>query len=226
MFYRSLVGLSVAGCLLSIAFAGGAAAVAYYVFSKPPRIAAHAPLSDTLARMLRARGALVAGDVASYAYQPAGQEDSTLLLLTRHRTVVVTPHQVRSYARDSVRRDINLEIHGGLSFRLVIYAPRKPPRTRSPNRRRHRSRRRPARRSRSPSSRTRAVSSSSTSATTGRRRDRADRGSCRHEAPRGRTACCAPPPPLYHAFQTSAAHAPADGNAPSPLGTTAPGFAR
>jgi len=124
MFYRSLVGLSVAGCLLSVAFAGGAAAVAYYVFSKPPRIAAHAPLSDTLARMLRARGALVAGDVASYAYQPAGQEDSTLLLLTRHRTVVVTPHQVRSYARDSVRRDIDLEIHGGLSFRLMIYAPR------------------------------------------------------------------------------------------------------
>jgi len=124
MFYRSLVGLSVAGCLLSIAFAGGAAAVAYYVFSKPPRIAAHAPLSDTLARMLRARGALVAGDVASYAYQPAGKEDSTLLLLTRHRTVVVTPHQVRSYARDSVRRDIDLEIHGGLSFRLMIYAPR------------------------------------------------------------------------------------------------------
>src|SRR6266704_3549939 len=124
MFYRSLVGLSVAGCLLSIAFAGGAAAVAYYVFSKPPRIAAHAPLPDSLARMLRARGALVAGDVARYAYEPAGQEDSTLLLLTRHRIVVVTPHQVRSYARDSVRRDINLEIHGGLSFRLVIYAAR------------------------------------------------------------------------------------------------------
>jgi len=124
MFYRSLVGLSVAGCLLSIAFAGGAAAVAYYVFSKPPRIAAHAPLPSSLARMLRARGALVRGDVASYAYQPAGQEDSTLLLLTRHRTVVVTPHQVRSYARDSVRRDMDLEIHGGLSFRLVIYASR------------------------------------------------------------------------------------------------------
>src|SRR2546425_1523312 len=33
MFYKSLVGLSVAGCLLVIAFAGGAAAVAYYVFS-------------------------------------------------------------------------------------------------------------------------------------------------------------------------------------------------
>ncbi len=124
MFYRSLVGLSVAGCLLFIAFVGGAAAVAYYVFSTPPRVAAHPPLPDSLTRMLRARGALVAGDVPRYVYRPAGQEDSTLLLLTRRRTVVVTPHEVRSYARDSVRRDMNLEIHGGLSFRLVVYTPR------------------------------------------------------------------------------------------------------
>jgi len=121
MFYRSLVGLSVAGCLLFIAFAGGAAAVAYYVFSKPPRIAARRPLPASLASMLRARRALLPGDVAMFAYQPAGPEDSTLLLLTRRRTVVVTPHEVRSYARDSVRRDMDLILHGGLAYRLVIY---------------------------------------------------------------------------------------------------------
>jgi len=121
MFYKSLVGLSVAGCLLFIAFAGGAAAVAYYVFSKPPRVAAHSPLPDSLTRLLRARRALLPGDIARYAYRPAGQEDTTLLLLTRSRTVVVTPNQVRSYARDSVRRDIDLILHGGLAFRLVIY---------------------------------------------------------------------------------------------------------
>jgi len=62
MFYRSLVGLSVAGCLLFIAFAGGAAAVAYYVFSKPPRIEARRPLPVSLASMLRARRALLPGD--------------------------------------------------------------------------------------------------------------------------------------------------------------------
>src|SRR5712664_817367 len=124
MFYRSLVGLSVAGCLLFIAFAGGAAAVAYYVFSKPPRIAARAPLPDSLARMLRARRALLPGDVALSAYEPAGQEDSTLLLLTRRRTVVVTPHEVRSYARDSVRTQMGLDVHGGLAFRLVIHGTR------------------------------------------------------------------------------------------------------
>src|SRR5258705_2964089 len=64
MFYRSLVGLSIAGCLLFIAFAGGAAAVAYYVFSKPPRVAAHAPLPDSLTRVLPARRALLPGDIA------------------------------------------------------------------------------------------------------------------------------------------------------------------
>jgi len=121
MFYRSLVGLGVAGCLLFLAFAGGGAVVAYYVFSKPPRVAARLPLPDSLTRMLRGRRALLPGDVGLYAYRPAGQEDTTLLLLTRRRTVVVTPHDVRSYARDSVRRDMDLILHGGLAFRLVIY---------------------------------------------------------------------------------------------------------
>ncbi len=127
MFYKSLVGLSIAGCLLFIAFTGGAAAVAYYVFSKPPRVAAHAPLPDSLTRVLRARRALLPGDIARYAYRPAGQEDTTLLLLTRRRTVVVTPNQVRSYARDSVRRDMDLILHGGLAFRLVIYGKSSAP---------------------------------------------------------------------------------------------------
>ncbi|PYO94044.1 MAG: hypothetical protein DMD62_07230 [Gemmatimonadetes bacterium] len=121
MFYRSLVGLGVAGCLLSIAAAGGAALVAYYVFSEPPRLVARAPLPDVLARTLRARHALLPGDVGLFAYRPAGQEDTTLLLLTRHRTVVLTPHEVRSYARDSVQRHMDLIPHGGLAFRLMIY---------------------------------------------------------------------------------------------------------
>jgi len=120
MFYRSLVGLSVAGCLLFIAFAGGGAVVAYYVFSKPPQVAARSPFPDSLARMLRDRRALLPGDAGMFVYRPAGQEDTTLLLLTRRRTVVVTPHEVRSYARDSVRRDMDLILHGGLAFRLVI----------------------------------------------------------------------------------------------------------
>jgi serine/threonine-protein kinase len=121
MFYKSLVGISVAGCLLFIAFAGGAAAVAYYVFSKPPRIAAQRPIPESLLQRLRQRRALASGDVAQYVYQPAGQEDTTLLLLTRRRIAVVTPRQVRSYSRDSIRTDVDLDFRGGLAFRLTIY---------------------------------------------------------------------------------------------------------
>ena len=121
MFYKSLLGLSVAGCLLFVAFVAGAAVVAYTVFSKPAKIEAQPPVPDSLVRSLRARRALATGDVALYAYEPAGQEDSTLLLLTRHRTVIVTPHEVRSYARDSTRTAMGLDVHGGLAFRLVIH---------------------------------------------------------------------------------------------------------
>ena len=120
MFYKSLLGLGVAGCLLFVAFAAGAAVVAYTVFSKAPRIAAQRPIPDSLAQRLRNRHALTAGDVAEYVYQPAGQEDTTMLLLTRRRLAVVTPRQVRSYSRDSVRTDFDLDVRAGLAFRLAI----------------------------------------------------------------------------------------------------------
>jgi hypothetical protein len=120
MLFKSLLGISVAGCLLFIAFVAGAAVVAYTVFSKPPRIAAQSPFPDSLARVLRARRVLTSGDAPLYAYQPAGDEDTTMLVFTRRRTAVVTPRQVRSYARDSVSPDLDLELRGGLTFRLVI----------------------------------------------------------------------------------------------------------
>ena len=120
MAIKSLFGLAVAGCLAFLAFAAGAAVVAYTVFSKVPKIAAAAPIPDSLTRALRERRALPAGDVAEFVYQPGGQDDTTLFLVTRRRAVVVTPHQVRSYARDSVRTDLDPDFRGGVSFRLVV----------------------------------------------------------------------------------------------------------
>jgi len=128
MLMKSLLGLGVAGCLAFVAFVAGAAVVAYTVFSKPPKVAARAPLPDSLTRALRARRALAAGEVALYAFQPGGQEDTTLLLFTRRRAAVVTPHQVRSYARDSVRTNMDLDFHGGLAFRLVLNSVGQPAR--------------------------------------------------------------------------------------------------
>ena len=124
MLFKSLLGLSVAGCLLFVAFVAGAAVVAYTVFSKPPKIAARTPFPDSLARALRARRILAAGDAPLFAYQPGGQEDSTLLLITRRRATVVTRGQVRSYSRDSVQAHMGLDFHGGLAFRLIISGTR------------------------------------------------------------------------------------------------------
>ncbi len=122
MFYKSLLGVGVAGCLLFVAFVAGAAVVAYTVFSKAPRIASQRPIPDSLAQRLRTRRALATGDVVEYVYQPAGSED--LLLLTRRRLAVVTPRRVRSYSRDSIRTDFDLDFRGGLAFRLAIYSKR------------------------------------------------------------------------------------------------------
>jgi len=120
MAFKSLIGLGVAGCLAFIAFVAGAAVVAYTVFSKPPKIAATEPIADSLTRALRERRALASGDVAEYVFEPGGQEDTTMFLVTRRRAVVVTPHEVRSYARDSVRVGLDLDFRGGFFFRLVV----------------------------------------------------------------------------------------------------------
>jgi hypothetical protein len=120
MALKSLIGLGVAGCLAFVAFVAGAAVVAYTVFSKAPKIVATEPIPDSLARVLRERRALASGEIAEYVFQPGGQEDTTMLLVTRRRMVVVTPRQVRSYSRDSVRVRLNLDFRGGLFFRLVV----------------------------------------------------------------------------------------------------------
>jgi hypothetical protein len=120
MAVKSLIGLGVAGCLAFVAFVAGAAVVAYTVFSKPPKIVAREPFRDSLVRALRERRAFATGDTPEYAFQPGGQEDTTMFLLTRRRAVVVTPRQIRSYARDSVQGSLKLDLRGGLFFRLVL----------------------------------------------------------------------------------------------------------
>jgi hypothetical protein len=117
---KSLFGLALAGCLAFLAFVAGAAVVAFTVFSKAPKIAATAPIPDSVARGLRDRRALAAGDVAEFVYQPGGEEDTTMFLVTRRRVAVVTPRQIRSYARDSVLAGLDLDVRGGVVFRMVI----------------------------------------------------------------------------------------------------------
>jgi serine/threonine-protein kinase len=127
MAMKSLIGLGVAGCLAFVAFLAGAAVVAYTVFSKVPKVVAREPIPDSLSRVLRERRALAAGDTAEFAFQPGGQEDTTMILVTRRRAVVVTPRQVRSYTRDSVEASLKPDFRGGLFFRLVLRRSRGQP---------------------------------------------------------------------------------------------------
>ena len=115
MFYKSLLRLSVGGCLLFLAFMAGAGVVAYTLFSKP-RIDARAPL--TVSPPAARAPASSDRDVALFAYQPGN--DTTLLVVTQRRTAVVLPRTVRVYARDSVQPDMDLDIVGGLGARLVL----------------------------------------------------------------------------------------------------------
>jgi len=109
------VGLGVVGALVLVGLA---------VLSRAPRISAGAPIPDSLAQPLRRQGALAPGDPALYVFSPRGADDTTLLLVARRSVVVVTPHRVRAYRRDSVRAGYGAELRGGLSFRMVLLLSR------------------------------------------------------------------------------------------------------
>lgn len=123
MAIKSLVGLGLAGCLAFVAFVAGVAVVGFAVFSKSPTLSVAAPVPDSLSDALRRQRALASGDTVEYAFAPAEPEDSTLLVVARQRVVIVTPHRVRSYPRDSVSFSYGVRLTGGLRFRLVLMVP-------------------------------------------------------------------------------------------------------
>ncbi len=112
-----------AGCLVVGGLVVGAAVLALSVFSQPPRISASAPLGDSLVRTLRRQGAVGRTDVALYVFGPRGVDDTTLLVVTRRRVAVATPHGVRTYARDSVAARFGAAVRGGFRFRLMLALP-------------------------------------------------------------------------------------------------------
>jgi serine/threonine protein kinase len=121
---RSLAALGRAGCLVVSGLVLGAIVLALSVLSHPPHISASAPLPDSLARDLRRQGAVGPADAALYVFGPSGVDDTTLLVVTRRRIAVATPHGVRTYARDSVRARFGAAVSGGLRFRLMLTLPR------------------------------------------------------------------------------------------------------
>jgi serine/threonine-protein kinase len=116
-------GLGRAGCLVLSGLAAGACVLALSILSKPPRLQASSPVSDSLAQALRRQGAVAPGDVPLYVFGPRGPDDTTLLVVTRRTVAVLTPHRVRAYPRDSVSVRYSFHLTGGLSFHMMLVLP-------------------------------------------------------------------------------------------------------
>jgi len=117
---RWVVGLGMAGCLIAAAFAAGGLAVFWYVVSRPAAVLVIAPVPDSLTRALTDRRAIARGDTVELAFAPGGYEDSILLVVSRYRVAVVSPHRVRGYGRDSVAYSFDLDLKEGLNTRFLL----------------------------------------------------------------------------------------------------------
>ena len=99
---KSVVGAGVAAVLGLGALAAVGAVVSWVVLDRPPKVLLTAPVPDSLNTALRRRGILAQNDTAVFAFSPAGDREPTLFVVARRRVVVVEPHRLRGYARDSV----------------------------------------------------------------------------------------------------------------------------
>jgi Protein kinase domain len=99
---KTLVSVGVGGCLLSVAFAAGVLVMGWAESGRPPRIAAAAPVPDTLLEALRRRGALARGDTAVFAFQPDEPGDSALLVVGRRQVAILSTAVPQRYARAAV----------------------------------------------------------------------------------------------------------------------------
>ena len=118
---RTLIGVSVGGCLLTVAFAAGVVVMGWAVSGRLPRLVASSPISDQLAQELRRRGALAPDDTALLAFQPDQASDSALLVIGRRQVVVVGNRGPRRYGREAVLGyDNNLRWGGGPHFVVML----------------------------------------------------------------------------------------------------------
>ena len=94
-------GLVVAGAAGLLTLVAAIAVVGWALLSSPPKLRVTAPVPDGFNASLRRRGVLSARDTAVFAFSPAGKE-SGVLVVAKHRVVVVAPGRLRGYPRDSV----------------------------------------------------------------------------------------------------------------------------
>lgn len=124
MFVKSLVGVTLAGCLAGAAFIAGAVVVFWYVLAAAPWIATNnAAVPDSLRAALAAGRLLSPGDSVQLAFRPRDRGDTIFFLVSNRRVGVLTPHGSRGYARDSVAFTFDLEWKGGPDVRYILILP-------------------------------------------------------------------------------------------------------
>lgn len=98
-------------------------------WGRAPRIAASAPLPDSLTNALRRRGALPRGDSALFVFSPAGDAGAATLLLTERRLLVLGPRRILSYSRDSVTWMVAPRWEAGPRLAFLVQSPGSRPDT-------------------------------------------------------------------------------------------------
>ena len=124
LFVKSLVGVSLAGCLAGAAFLAGAIVVFWYVLSAAPWTAtSDAGVPDSLRAALAAASLFSAGDTVQLAFRPQDRGDTIVFLVSNRRVGVLTPHRGRGYPRDSVAYTFAAGWKGGPELRYILLLP-------------------------------------------------------------------------------------------------------
>ena len=124
MFVKSLVGVTLAGCLAGAAFIAGAVVVFWYVLAAAPWMATNtAAVPDSLRAALAAGRLLSPGDSVQLAFRPRDRGDTIVFLVSNRRVGVLTPHASRGYPRDSVAFTFDMEWKGGPDVRYILILP-------------------------------------------------------------------------------------------------------
>jgi serine/threonine-protein kinase len=124
MFVKSLVGVSLAGCLAGAAFIAGAVVVFWYVLAAAPWIATNnGAVPDSLRAALAAGRLLSPGDSVQLVFRPRDRGDTIFFLVTNRRVGVLTAHGSRGYPRDSVAFTFDMVWKGGPDVRYILILP-------------------------------------------------------------------------------------------------------
>jgi Protein kinase domain len=99
---KSVVSAGLAASLGLVALIAGSAVVSWVLLDGPPKVRITAPVPDSLNTALRRRGILAQDDTAVFAFSPAGDQEPALFVIAQRRVIVVAPHRLRGYPRDSM----------------------------------------------------------------------------------------------------------------------------